>query len=221
MSFAFALLAPCAIIASAAMAATMPPVKMKVVDDEGKPVAGVVAFFTETAHQGTLTGHGGKSALLFAAEAVSDEGGELSFPRQEFTSHPFFLNTIHENPSMLFLKPGYAPLTLRNELRIMPTLAEASVWEKNGRTVTMKPANKDDPYNMESWHIKQQTSLGVGTDPAACTWKKVPRTLVTADRMYRDRESALHMLLMNDALFARHGCGSPGAFFAPYLESPK
>ena len=82
-----------------------------------------MALFRGSAREGTITGHGGKHAVLFAAEAVSDEAGELRFSKQDFDSQPFFLNTNYENPSMLLLKPGYAPLQLYNQLRIVPTLA--------------------------------------------------------------------------------------------------
>ena len=119
-----------------AAAATMPPVTMKVADaQDGKPVQGVVAMFWGTAREGTFTGHGGRQAILFAADAVSDEAGELRFPEQEFGRWPFFLNTNYENPAMLLLKPGYAPLLVYNQARIIPTLAEASRWELDGKTV--------------------------------------------------------------------------------------
>jgi hypothetical protein len=84
--------------AAPVIAATMPAVKMKVVDEhDGTPIPGLVALFWGTAREGTITGHGGKHAILFAVEAVSDESGELRFPKQDFSS--------------------YAPLVLHNQLR--------------------------------------------------------------------------------------------------------
>lgn len=202
---------------SPALAATMPAVQMTVVDEtDGTPIAGVVAAFWGTAREGTFTGHGGKHAILFAAEAVSDESGVLRFPKQDFKSQPFFLNTNYENPSMLLLKPGYAPLVLRNTLRIVPTLAEASTWEHDGHTVKLKKATSD-PTQPLAYMITTYTDMMVDR---ACSWKKVPRTLVTADRMFPNpgKTNTLRMLLMNDAVFAQHGCGSPRAFFEPYLQ---
>jgi hypothetical protein len=39
-----------------------------------------------------------------------------------------------------------------------------------------------------------------------------------ADRMFPDPGSTLRTLFMNDALFVQQGCGSPTAFFEPYLR---
>src|SRR5689334_15991935 len=79
------------LLAASVTAATMPAVKMTVVDEhDGTPISGVVALFWGTAREGTFTGHGGKHALLFAVEAVSNESGELHFPKQDFSSQPFF-----------------------------------------------------------------------------------------------------------------------------------
>jgi hypothetical protein len=201
------------------IAATMPAVTMKVLDErDGTPIPGLVAMFWGTAREGTFTGHGGRHAILFAVEAVSDESGEFHFPRQDFSSQPFFLNTNYENPSMLLLKPGYAPLVLHNQLRIVPTLAEASTWEYEGKTVKMKMAT-DDPMRQQAYLITTYTNMMLGGD-GACTWKQVPRTLVMADRMFPNpgRTNTLRTLFMNDALFVQRGCGSPKAFFEPYLR---
>jgi hypothetical protein len=201
------------------VAATMPAVKMKVVDEhDGTPIPGLVALFWGTAREGTFTGHGGKHAVLFAVEAVSDESGELRFPKQDFGSQPFFLNTNYENPSMLLLKPGYAPLVLHNQLRIVPTLAEASMWEYEGKAVKLKKATAE-VMQQQAYMVNTYTNMMLGFD-LGCTWKRVPRILVAADRMFPNpgMTTSLRALLMNDALFAQHGCGSPTAFFEPYLR---
>lgn len=198
-------------------AATMPAVKMKVVDEhDGTPIPGLVALFWGTAREGTITGHGGKHAILFAVEAVSDESGELRFPKQDFSSQPFFLNTNYENPSMLLLKPGYAPLVLHNQLRIVPTLAEASRWEYEDKTIKMKKAT-DDRMRQQAYLITTYTDMMLDR---GCAWKRVPRALVAADRMFPNpgKTNTLRTLFMNEALFARQGCGSPKAFFEPYLR---
>jgi hypothetical protein len=200
-------------------AATMPAVTMKVLDEhDGRPIPGLVALFWATAREGTFTGHGGRQAVLFAAEAVSDESGVLRFPKQDFKSQPFFLNTNYENPSMLLLKPGYAPLILHNQLRIVPTLAEASTWEYEGKTVRMKKA-MDDELQRQAYFVTTYTDMMLGPD-GGCAWKRVPRSLVTADRMFPrpGKSTTLRTLFMNDALFAQKGCGSPRTFFEPYLR---
>jgi hypothetical protein len=200
-------------------AATMPAVKMTVVEEhDSTPIPGVVALFWGTAGEGTITGHGGKHAVLFAVEAVSDQSGELRFQKQVFSGQPFFLNTNYENPRMLLLKPGYAPLVLYNQLRIVPTLADVLRWEYEGATVRMKKAT-DDELRQQAYLIKTYTNMMLGFD-RGCTWKSVPRTLVTADRMSPDpgRTSTLRTLFMNDAMFVQRGCGSPKAFFESYLR---
>ena len=201
------------------VAATMPAVRMTVVDEgDGAPISGVVALFWGSAREGTMTGHGGRHAILFAVEAVSDRSGELRFPKQEFNSQPFFLNTNYENPSMLLLKPGHAPLVLNNQLRSVPTLAEASRWEYEGRTVKMRRA-PDEEVRRHAYVITTYTDMMLGFD-RSCTWKRVPRALVAADRMFPDpgKTNTLRTLLLNDALFVQQGCGSPKAFFEPYLR---
>lgn len=201
------------------IAATMPAVKMTVVDEhDGTPIPGLVALFWGTAREGTITGHGGRHAVLFALEAVSDESGELRFPKQDFSSQPFFLNTNYENPSMLLLKSGYAPLVLYNQLRAVPTLAEASSWEYEGKTVKMKKATADE-VRQRGYLITTYTNMMLGFD-GRCTWKRVPRAIVAADRMFPDpgKTNTLRTLFINDALFVQQGCGSPKAFFEPYLR---
>jgi hypothetical protein len=205
--------------AAPVIAAAMPAVRMNVVDEQaGTPIPGLVALFRGMAREGTITGHGGKHAILFAVEAVSDESGELRFARQDFSSQPFFLNTNYENPSMLLLKPGYAPLVLYNQLRIVPTLAEASMWEYEGKTVKMRKATPDE-MRRHAYLITTYTDMMLAFD-RGCAWKRVPHALVAADRMFPDpgKTNTLRTLFMNDALFVERGCGSPKAFFAPYLR---
>jgi hypothetical protein len=200
------------------MAATMPAVRMNVVDGhDGMPIPGVVALFWGTGREGTMSGHGGRHVILFAVEAVSDESGALRFPKQDFRSQPFFLNTNYENPRMLLLKPGYAPLHLYDQLRSVPTLAEASKWVYEGKTVKMKKAT-DDEIQRQGYLISLYTDMMLSGPE--CTWKRVPRALVAADRMFPNsgKTNSLRTLFMNDALFAKDGCGSPKAFFEPYLR---
>ncbi len=198
--------------------ATIPAMRMTVVDDaDGRPMAGVVAMFWGTAREGTLSGHGGRGALLFAAEAVSDASGELRFPAQRFDPQPFFLNTNYEGPTLMLLQPGYAPLEIRNE-PIVPTLAQASRWDHDGETVRMHTTTPEEQAQ-RAYVITLRTNQMVGFE-LGCTWKRVPRALVRADRMFPDpgMMTSLRGLLFNDALMVEHGCGSPTTFFEPYLR---
>jgi hypothetical protein len=209
-----------ALLAVDACAATMPPVRMKLVDaEDGRPVAGVHVLFQATAREGTFTGHGGRGVSLFAAEAVTDDAGELRLPKQEFSAQPFFLNTNYENPSMLLLKPGYALVILHNRRRSVPDLKEITVWEYNEQTIRMKRGA--DVETSTALYLAATYANQAMADGALCGWKKFPRFLVALDRAaQRDKQvsSPLQFLLQNDQVFVDRGCGSPKTFFEPYLR---
>lgn len=216
-------------------AATMPSVRMKVVDAEGgTPIAGAHVLFQAKAHEGTFTGHGGRSATLFAVETVTDHSAEIHFPKQEFSAYPFFLNTNYHNPTMVVFKPGYVLLALTNTLRIIPNLDEVTMWQYDNQTVKMKrlTTDKDIPDVLYWAAIYAEMSA---SEKNICFWKKIPRFLVAVDRLTVewDRKratladtalrnkgvtSALRKILMNDQFYADRNCGSPKAFFEPYLR---
>ena len=140
--------------------------------------------------------------------------GELRFAKQALGSKPFL--SAYENPIMILLKPGYAPLYLQSVDHLFPTPAEASRWEYEGQTVRMKTA-VDDPYHADSYLLRTYTGMAAAVDPP-CGWKNIAKALVAADRVVPDPGDTLRTLLMNDALYVQQGCGSPAAFFAPYLR---
>jgi hypothetical protein len=214
--------------------ATMPAIRMKVVDSQdGSPVAGANVLFLGTAHEGTWTGHGGRSTNLFAAETTTDDAGEFHIPKQDFSAQPFFLNTIYDNPRLVVLKPGYVLLTLINTLRIIPRLDEVTTWQYNDQTVKMTRAtdnNIPDTVYYAALYAGQTMS-----HQNACGWKKAPRFFVAVDRLAaewtqkrmtvadpavrnKSASSPLQPILMNEQFFAGKGCGSAKAFFAPYLR---
>ena len=198
----------------------MPPVRMKVVDaEDGRPVAGAHVLFQASAREGTFTGHGGRGVSLFAAETVTDDAGELRLPKQEFSAQPFFLNTNYENPSMLLLKPGYALVILHNNRRVVPDLKDITVWEYNEQTIRMKRGG--DKEIADGLSLAATYANRAMADRALCGWKSFPRFLVALDhaaQRYRNPGSPLQILLQNDQVFVDKGCGSPKAFFAPYLR---
>lgn len=215
-----------------AFGATMAAVHMKVVDAaDASPVANAHVLFQAWAREGTLTGHGGRGALLFAAEAVTGPDGGFRIPPQEFKAYPFFLDTNYENPSMVVFKPGYDVLILHNERTLVPGLDDMKRWEHDGRTVKLARAADDTQVN-HAVHWAAEHAMSASAD---CGWKKAPRFLVAVDRAVAewnqrrasvaDRElsfkferSPLQVLLQNEEWMTQHGCGSPGAFFAPYLH---
>lgn len=231
----FFLLVFACVLSLPALPATMPAVRMKVVDaQDGSPVAGAHVLFQASAHEGTLTGHGGKSANLFAVEAVADDKGEFRLPQQEFSPRPFLLNTNYSNPSMVLLKPGYKLLVLTNTLRIVPNLDEVTVWQYDNQTVKMARATADSDIPHAVYFAKQYAEQ-TASEKNLCYWKKLPRFLVATDRLGAEWEkkratladpalrnrvvmSPLQQIFRNNAFFVEKGCGSPKAFFEPYLR---
>jgi len=208
---------------------------MKVVDaQDGNPVAGAHVLFQGNAHEGTFTGHGGRVANLFVVEAVTDDAGEISLPKQEFSPQPFFLNTNYHNPSMVMFKPGYVLVIITNTLRIIPNLDEVTTWQYNNETVRMERATTDNDLSNALTNAAMYADMPV-TEKSICSWKKFPRFLVAVDHLaaewnrkratladmaLRNREvtSPLQKILMNDKFFAEKHCGSPKVFFEPYLR---
>src|SRR5262249_28337254 len=158
--------------------ATMPAVQMKVVDaDDGSPVAGVNVLFVANAHDGTFTGHGGRTANLFAAETLTDPAGQLRIPPQSFRPQPFLFHTNYHNPQMTLLKPGYALVVLTNTLRIIPNLDEVTTWQYDKQTVKMKRATKDAELLQAARTAALQVESAI-SEKTPCGWKSVPRFIV-------------------------------------------
>jgi hypothetical protein len=210
--------------------ATMPPVRMTVVDArDDRPVAGAFVLFQASASEGTFTGHGGRHVTLFVVEGVSDDSGEFRLPQQEFSTQPFFLNTNYDNPLMVVFKPGYALVIL---VKTGPTeVKDLSTWHYNNQTVKMKRATTDEETSQAVDLAATYARLSMG----GCAWKKIPRFLVAVDRAAADwnrkrdlladealrlrtASSPLEFVLMNETLYIEKGCGSPKAFFEPHLR---
>ena len=223
------------LLAFPAVPATMPPVRMKFVDSQdGRPVAGAHVLFQANAHEGTMTGHGGTAANLFVIEEVTDDSGEIHLPKQDFSPRPFFLNTNYHNPSMVVFKPGYVLVILTNSLRIVPNLDEVTTWQYDNQTIKMKKAATDNDIPHALTYAAIYAEMPV-SEKSSCAWKKIPRFLVAVDRSTSEWNrkrvtlsdaalrrkavsSPLQKILMNEKFFAERNCGSPKAFFEPYLR---
>lgn len=126
-----------------AAAETTREIRMRVVESAtGKPVAGAQVRYRATASEGTFTGHGGRTGILFDIRAESDANGTIAIPPTKFDARifgVFGMNTNYENARMTITRRGYESLELRNSLRIIPQLDEVISWEHNGRTVELRP----------------------------------------------------------------------------------
>jgi len=213
----------------------MPPVRMKVVDaQDGIPITGAHVLFQGNAQEGTFTGHGGRLANLFVVEAVTDNSGEFRLPKQEFSPRPFFLSTNYHNPSMVVLKPGYALVILTDTHQIIPNLEELTTWQYDNQTITMRRATTDNEMSHAVYWAATYADQAMG-EMSICSWMKIPRFLLAVDRSAAEwnrkralvtdealrrktASSPLQRLLMNDNYYIEKGCGSPKAFFEPYLR---
>lgn len=214
-------------------AATMAPVRMKMIDaEDGSPVQGAHVLFQANAREGTLTGHGGRSANLFVAEALTDVAGEFRFPKQDFSSQPFFLNTVYLGPSMVVLKPGYVLVVLTDLNRLFPTLKELTTWQYSNQTIKMKRLTTEDEV-VQSLDSAVMYAEMPASEKNPCFWKQYPRFLVSLDRLVKEWEgkratvadtslrnrrvaNPLQKILMNEQFFVEQGCSPPRAFFEPY-----
>lgn len=214
-------------------AATMPPVRMKVVDaQDGTPIAGAHVLFQGNAQEGTLTGHGGRLANLFVVEAVTDDSGEFRLPQQKFSPRPFFLSTNYHNPSMIVLKAGYALVILTGTHRTIPNLEELTTWQYDNQTITMRRATTENEMSHAVYWAATYADQTMG-EMSICSWKKIPRFLLAVDRSAAEwnrkrtsvtdealrrktATSPLQRLLMNDNYYVEKGCGSPKVFFEAY-----
>lgn len=135
---------------------------------------------------------------------------------------------------MVVFKPGYVLLILTNTLRVIPNLDEVTMWQYDNQTVKMKrvTTDKDIPDVLYWAAIYAEMSA---SEKYICFWKKIPRFLVAVDRLTAEwnrkratvtdealrrktASSPLQRLLMNDNYYIEKGCGSPKAFFEPYLR---
>ncbi len=146
------LLLSAALLPAAARAETTKPIRMRVVEaGTGKPVAGAEVRYSAEAWEGTLTGHGGRTALMFDIPARSDAEGVIAIPPTAVSARLFGifgLNTNYGNAEMRIRKPGYKTLVLRNNLRILPNLDEVIAWEHEGRTVELEPGEDPRPREL-------------------------------------------------------------------------
>jgi hypothetical protein len=129
-----------------AAAETTKPIRMRVVESgSGKPIPGAIVRYRAEAREGSLSGHGGRGAVMFDIRGESGADGTIALPPTQFNPRIFGLfglNTNYENATMTIMRSGYETLELRNSRRIIPNLDEAIDWEYDGRTVELKPARE-------------------------------------------------------------------------------
>lgn len=98
----------------------------------------------------------------------------------------------------------------------------------------MKRATTDNDIPHALTYAAMYADMPV-SEKSICSWKNIPRFLVAVDRLTAEWNqkrvtlsdaglrskgvtSPLQKILMNDKFFAEKNCGSPKAFFEPYLR---
>jgi hypothetical protein len=213
--------------------ATTREIRMNVVDTEGRPIPGVHAFYSFTVSEGTLTGHGGRVALLASYETQTNAAGELVIPPQKVDLWHFWLSTNLDNPDLLLFKEGYEYETaglFRWGGISLPTKEAVLNFGSRKHTVVMKRAADPETYwKSLEWTATLLTEIFQYGEERQCDWKKIPRSLVALDGMLIRAEalrppkafelsSPLRNLLDNDKYY-RSACSSTVDFFEPYLRS--
>lgn len=138
---------------------------------------------------------------------------------------------------MIIFKPGYVLADLRNTRRIIAESQDVTTWQSNNQTIKLKRAATDrETSHPVDW---AGTFANLTMDPPdLCAWKKIPRFLVAVDRAAAEWNrkrasladdaddvlrrhvvsSPLERVSMNETFYIEKGCGSPKAFFEPYLR---
>jgi hypothetical protein len=212
----------------------MPAIHMVVTDaEEHRPIAGANVLFFARAREGTLSGHGGRVATLFLAEAISDANGNVDFAEQKVPFAPFLFNTNYEPPLLLVYKPGYSVNLVHNELRA-PDRGLVARWDHNGETLKMQHANTEQERG-EAIYWSQEYAWEAYRAATPCSWKSIPQILVAlesesskwaernppaARRSWRSWERGpVSTLVDEEAEQIAKGCGSPREFFQPYFRT--
>lgn len=137
-------------------------------------------FFFATAHKGTFTGHGGSDRNLFIIEGVTDEGGSLTFPAQDF-SLPLIPSSYLEGPELSIYKTGYQSIDGGNACCFQDK-DDILKWGEGGKVYKMKKVNTpDDLLNSinRAHFIAGRAYSDSNTD--VCDWQKIPKFLAAIE----------------------------------------
>jgi len=221
----------CGFAVGGAAAVTVPAVPISVVDAEsGTPVAGAYVIYRLTAEEGTLTGHGGKTAVARLVEVRTDANGQATIPAGDFERWPFWGGFHWSMPKLLVFKGGYLPETVDWSYgQIFPDLKDIVGWPQAQRPVKMKkPAREQQLFEPLRWFGNDLERLyGRSTRPKdQCGWHTIPRTIVALeDEVMRletagARQSHETTPLRNLLSGSRgDGCGAATSFFQSFAPA--
>lgn len=204
------------------------PIEAWVVDEEGKPLEGVIAVAHWHVWEGTLAGtnSGGEIQIM---ETVTDKSGHFYFPAWGPKMLPPQKNKGlvdqylgNEAPNLLFFKSGYQFLSLANSTRTVRNTSSLrqSIW--NGKRLTMK--SFDGTLKEYAEHVLSAHWIGFAYDGRDCEWTKIPRMLVALHKEKLALEQQANIsytyLLVDpiDHVFERERCLSKKDFFADYIK---
>ncbi len=194
--------------------------------DTKKPLQGVIV----TANwqlEGGWEGHYPMGQLR-VMETVTDKAGRFSFPAWG-PKRPKKGTLKSKDPQLLFFKPNYKFLGLRNAFRKARDWQPVRRSDWHGKTIELKKFNGSTVEYARNFEQLNHELEFATRQPKDCNWKDIPRTI----RAMRDESKSLQEkgmrnvysidwhLILNDENFVKRGgakCGSPKEFFQNYQQ---
>ena len=200
------------------------PIEAWVVDAETKkPLEGVIVV----AHwqlKGGLEG-GNPVGQMMVMETVTDKNGRFHFSAWGPKLRPWYGELKNQSPGILLFKSGYEYRDLyNNRIRKNSRGVLFSEWDKKiielGKFKGTEEGYAEHVYGLG---LNIGSMLDFASGDKKCEWKKVPRMLVTLDRIGADFDNrnirvgawrlGAHILRIDD--IPQH-CGSPKEFLGGY-----
>lgn len=153
-----------------AAAETTREVRIRVVEaGSGKPLASAKVRYRGDAHEGTFTGHGGQTAILFDITATTNDQGVAILPATRFDPNRwgiFGLNTNLDGPSLIVTRAGYRSQVLNNHNPTQST-REYLAWAATHDLIELTPGADRDGVSPSQRLDEQDAFIRTMRDPDA------------------------------------------------------
>ena len=212
------------------------PIDAIVVDAQTKrPVAGALVVARWIARGGGGMHRPGDMGSVEMLETLTAADGTFHFDGWGPRNYEGDGTLLDEDPRIIVFKHGYLLRHLGNGQYVAPPAKDfrsrktgpvrSSLW--SGETIELEPfKGSEREFFAKVYSFFVASDLWTAfSESTPCDWKKVPKTVAYLEnekRAYRQaaspEEAAAVMsirdrLVMNDAAFAKKGCGSPREFF--------
>jgi hypothetical protein len=150
-------------------------ISASVVDAEsGQPVEGVYVVANWQV-MGRMT-DGNNEGQLMVMEAATDKNGRFVFPGWG-PKMAWVENIKGQRTRLLFLKSGYQPLVLSNEVGTNYGYNPALQSDWNGKTIQVRTANSHPIIRIQEFDLFNIDLHPIVRNAATCPWKKIPNML--------------------------------------------